>query len=104
MVEGEARLACITLAQDMEGRSVETARGLASPEGLHPLQRAFVEGFASQCGFCTPGMIMAAKALLDRNPQPSREEVVDAISGNFCRCTGYAPIIDAILAASCVAA
>ena len=67
---------------------------------LHPLQRAFNEGFATQCGFCTPGMIMAAKALLDRNPQPSREDVVEAISGNICRCTGYEPIIQAILAAA----
>ena len=100
LVDGEVRLSCIMLAEDIEGQSVETVRALATPQGLHPLQQAFVDGFASQCGFCTPGMIMAAKALLDRHPQPSREQVIDAISGNFCRCTGYAPIIDAILAAS----
>ena len=64
---------------------------------LHPLQRAFLDGFAAQCGFCTPGMIMAAKALLDRTPDPSREEVVEALSGNICRCTGYEPIINAVL-------
>ena len=67
---------------------------------LHPLQRAFPDGFAAQCGFCTPGMIMAAKALLDRNPDPTRDDVVEAISGNICRCTGYEPIINAILAAA----
>jgi carbon-monoxide dehydrogenase small subunit len=100
IVDGEPRLACITLAEDIEGSTVETVRGLESPEGLHPLQQAFIDGFASQCGFCTPGMIMAAKAMLDRTPSPSREDVVEAISGNFCRCTGYQPIIDAILAAA----
>ena len=67
---------------------------------LHPLQRAFIDGFAAQCGFCTPGMIMAAKALLDHNPDPSRDEVVEALSGNICRCTGYEPIINAVLAAA----
>ena len=67
---------------------------------LHPLQRAFADGFAAQCGFCTSGMIVAAKALLDRNPDPDRAEVIDAISGNICRCTGYEPIINAILAAA----
>jgi len=66
---------------------------------VNPLQTAFMEHFAAQCGFCTPGMLMAAKALLDRNPAPSREEVVEAISGNICRCTGYEPIINAVLAA-----
>jgi carbon-monoxide dehydrogenase small subunit len=67
---------------------------------LHPLQTAFMEHFAAQCGFCTPGMLMAAKALLDRNPAPTRDDVVEAISGNICRCTGYEPIINAILSAS----
>jgi carbon-monoxide dehydrogenase small subunit len=67
---------------------------------LHPLQAAFMENFAAQCGFCTPGMLMAAKALLDRNPSPTRTDVVEAISGNICRCTGYEPIINAILAAA----
>ncbi len=100
IVDGELRLSCLTLAERCGGCSIETTGGLAHGEMLHPLQRAFNEGFATQCGFCTPGMIMAAKALLDRNPQPSREDVVEAISGNICRCTGYEPIIQAILAAA----
>ena len=77
-------------------RSVIFAHG---PD-LHPLQTAFMEGFAAQCGYCTPGMLMAAKALLDRNPSPTREEVIEAISGNLCRCTGYEPIVEAILTAA----
>ena len=100
IVDGELRLSCLTLAERCGGCSIETTGGLAHGEVLHPLQRAFNEGFATQCGFCTPGMIMAAKALLDHNPQPSREDVVEAISGNICRCTGYEPIIQAILAAA----
>ncbi|MFY9351093.1 MAG: (2Fe-2S)-binding protein [Sphingobium sp.] len=101
LIDGEPRLACITLAEDVQGREVETARGLPDGAGrLHPLQQAFIDGFATQCGFCTPGMLMAAKALLNRKPNPTRADVIDAISGNFCRCTGYAPIIDAILAAA----
>jgi carbon-monoxide dehydrogenase small subunit len=100
LLDGEPRLACLTLAEIAAGRSVETADGLKSGPELHPLQAAFMAGFAAQCGFCTPGMLMAAKALLDRNPAPSRAEVVEAISGNICRCTGYEPIIEAILAAA----
>lgn len=101
LIDGEIRLSCLTLAETCGGTSIETTAGLAQAGGvLHPLQRAFNEGFATQCGFCTPGMLIAAKALLDRNPQPSREDVVDAISGNVCRCTGYEPIIQAILSAS----
>ncbi|MBB3975738.1 carbon-monoxide dehydrogenase small subunit [Rhizobium azooxidifex] len=100
IVDGELRLSCLTLAERCDGAAIETTGGLAHGEVLHPLQRAFNEGFATQCGFCTPGMIMAAKALLDGNPQPSREDVVEAISGNICRCTGYEPIIQAILAAA----
>ena len=100
MVDGEPRLSCLVLAQRVEGRAVETLEGLSSSGELHPLQRAFADGFAIQCGFCAPGMILAAKWLLDRNPAPSREDVVDAISGNICRCTGYEPIISAILAAA----
>ena len=100
LVDGEIRLSCLTLAETCGGCSIETTAGLAHAGMLHPLQRAFNEGFATQCGFCTPGMLMAAKALLDRNPQPSRADVVDAISGNICRCTGYEPIVQAILAAS----
>jgi carbon-monoxide dehydrogenase small subunit len=100
LIDGEPRLACLTLAETCEGQAIETAAGLAPGPGLHPLQQAFIEHFAAQCGFCTPGMLMAAKALLDKNPQPSRADVVEAIGGNICRCTGYEPIINAILAAA----
>ena len=100
LIDGELRLSCLTLAGTCDGARIETTAGLAQGGVLHPLQRAFTEAFASQCGFCTPGMLMAAKALLDRNAHPSREEVVEAISGNICRCTGYEPIIAAILAAA----
>ncbi|MET1414316.1 (2Fe-2S)-binding protein [Roseibium sp. HPY-6] len=100
LIDGEPRLSCLTLAETVEGQSVETTNGLANGPDLHALQEAFMENFAAQCGYCTPGMLMAAKALLDRTPRPSREEVVEAISGNICRCTGYEPIIDAIMAAS----
>lgn len=96
LVDGEPQLACLILAETAEGRRIETATGLGGAS-LHPLQEAFMARFAAQCGYCTPGMLMAAKALLDRNPRPSREEVIEAISGNLCRCTGYEPIIAAIL-------
>lgn len=99
LIDGQPHLGCLTLAETVEGRSIETTGGLAGAE-LHPLQQAFMDNFAAQCGFCTPGMLMAAKALLDRNPSPSREEVVEAIAGNICRCTGYEPIITAILDAA----
>ena len=100
VVDGEPRLACITLAATCEGKAIETAESLPGVDGLHPLQQAFMDGFAAQCGFCTTGMLMAAKALLDANPNPTREDVVDAIGGNICRCTGYEPIIEAVLAAA----
>jgi len=100
LVDGRPQLACLTLAATVEGRGVATVAGLADGPILHPLQEAFMEHFAAQCGYCTPGMLLAAKALLDRNPNPSREEVIEAISGNLCRCTGYEPIIEAILAAA----
>jgi carbon-monoxide dehydrogenase small subunit len=100
LIDGEIRLSCLTLAETCGGTMIETTAGLAHAGVLHPLQRAFNEGFATQCGFCTPGMLMAAKALLDRNPSPSREDVIDAIAGNICRCTGYEPIVQAILTAS----
>ena len=100
LIDGEPVLSCITLAESVAGKSIETADGLKSGPELHPLQTAFMENFAAQCGYCTPGMLMAAKALLDCNPAPSRVEVVEAISGNICRCTGYEPIINSILAAA----
>lgn len=99
LVEGEPQLACLVLAETVEGRSIETVSGI-SGSTLHPLQQAFMDGFAAQCGYCTPGMLMAAKALLDKVPSPSREQVIEAISGNLCRCTGYEPIIEAILDAA----
>ena len=100
IIDGELRLSCLTLAEACNGASITTTSGLTEAGVLHPLQRAFLDAFATQCGFCTPGMIMAAKALLDHNPRPSREEVVEAISGNICRCTGYEPIIQAVLTAA----
>lgn len=100
LVDGRPQLSCLTLAQTIAGREVTTAGGLARGRDLHPLQEAFMEHFAAQCGYCTPGMLLAAKALLDENPRPSREEVIEAISGNLCRCTGYEPIVEAILAAA----
>jgi carbon-monoxide dehydrogenase small subunit len=100
LVDGEAHLSCVTLAEMVEGRSIQTADGLKAGAALHPLQQAFMDNFAAQCGYCTPGMLMAAKALLDHNPQPSRQDVIDGIAGNICRCTGYEPIINAILAAA----
>lgn len=99
LIDGEPHLSCLTLAETVQGRAIETTGGLAGADH-HPLQKAFIEGFAAQCGFCSPGMLMAAKALLDRNPRPSRDDVIDAISGNLCRCTGYEPIVDAILKAA----
>ena len=100
LIDGEPQLACLTLAETCAGRRIETALGLAEGPNLNPLQEAFMQHFAAQCGFCTSGMLMAAKALLDRNPSPTRDHVVEAISGNICRCTGYEPIINAILAAA----
>ncbi|HZP19737.1 MAG TPA: (2Fe-2S)-binding protein [Bauldia sp.] len=100
LVDGELQLACLIPAARLEGASVTTLEGLAPASELHPLQRAFAEGFAAQCGFCTSGMIMAGAALLARNPDPDRAAVIDAISGNICRCTGYEPIINAILSAA----
>lgn len=99
LIDGAPHLACLTLTETVAGREVATTSGLKNGPALHPLQAAFMEHFAAQCGYCTPGMLMAAKTLLDRTPAPSREEVVEAISGNICRCTGYEPIINAILAA-----
>lgn len=100
LIDGEPQLACLTLAVACEGRHVETVSGMADGPNLHPLQNAFMDNFAAQCGFCTPGMLMAARALLERNPNPTREEVIEGIAGNICRCTGYEPIIAAILAAA----
>ena len=96
LLDGEPVLSCLTLAIECEGRSVETIEGLARGPELHPLQAAFADFGGSQCGYCTPGVIMTAKALLERNPNPSRDEIREATAGNLCRCTGYQQITDAI--------
>lgn len=100
LVDGKPRLACLTLALQVEGKDVLTVEGLAQGGRLHPLQEALVETGGVQCGFCTPGFLMAAYALLLVNPRPSREEVRAWLSGNLCRCTGYEQIVDAVLLAA----
>ena len=100
MIDGELQLSCLVMAERVAGKTISTTGGLANGPDLHPLQQAFIEGFAAQCGYCTSGMLMAAKALLEINPAPTREQVEEAISGNLCRCTGYEPIIDAIMVAA----
>jgi aerobic carbon-monoxide dehydrogenase small subunit len=100
LVDGASRLSCLMLACQLEGRRVTTVEGLAAGERLHPPQEAFVEAGAVQCGFCTPGMLLAAADLLGRNPSPSRPEIREGLSGNLCRCTGYQKIVDAVEAAA----
>ena len=100
LVDGKSSLSCLLLAVRMEGRRVTTIEGLAQRGSLHPLQTAFHETGAIQCGFCTPGMILAAKALLDNNHSPNRQEIKEAMAGNLCRCTGYQKIIQAVEEAS----
>jgi aerobic-type carbon monoxide dehydrogenase small subunit (CoxS/CutS family) len=99
IMNGKAVNACLVLATELDGAKIITIEGLGkNGEDLHPLQKAFIEKGAVQCGFCTPGIIMTAKAFLDTNPNPTEEEVRDAISGNLCRCTGYNKIVKAVLA------
>jgi len=100
LLEGEPIFSCITLAIEVAGKSIETIEGLSKGGELHPLQKAFIENHGMQCGFCTPGMILSAKALLDNNPNPTEQEVREAISGNLCRCGSYPKIVKSILAAS----
>jgi carbon-monoxide dehydrogenase small subunit len=101
LMDGKAVNACLMLAMDAQGQEITTIEGLEGEDGtLHPLQEAFVENAAIQCGFCTPGMILSAKSLLDEIPHPTEEEVRQALSGNLCRCTGYAKIVQAVLDAS----
>lgn len=100
LVDGESRLSCLILAAQLEGRSVTTIEGMASEGRLHPLQKAFVEHGAVQCGFCIPGMVLSAADLLQRNPNPTRMEIREGLSGNLCRCTGYQKIVDAVEAAA----
>ena len=100
IIDGTATRSCLVKAVKLEGRTIETIEGLAEGGRLHPIQQAFVDAGAVQCGFCIPGMIMSAKALLDRNPRPTEEEVRKAIDPNLCRCTGYDNIVKAILLAA----
>ena len=96
LVDGEPVLSCLALAVECDGRKVETVEGLQSDGALHPLQDAFADLGGSQCGYCTPGILVTAKALLDRNADPTREEIKEALAGNLCRCTGYLQIVEAV--------
>jgi aerobic-type carbon monoxide dehydrogenase small subunit (CoxS/CutS family) len=100
LIDGAPVLSCLQLAIECEGRAVETIEGLARGNTLHPLQAAFADHGGSQCGYCTPGVIMTAKALLDHEPAPSRERIREATAGNLCRCTGYHQIVEAIESAA----
>ena len=100
LVDGRPELSCLLLPIQIEGRSITTVEGLASGSQLHPLQQAFAELGAAQCGYCTPGILLASKSLLDNNPKPSRDEIREALAGNLCRCTGYQKILDAVLLAA----
>lgn len=100
IVDGDAVLSCLTQAARSRGKQITTVEGLADHGSLHPLQAKAIEHGAVQCGFCTPGWLLSAKALLDENHAPTRDDVTEAIAGNFCRCTGYKKIVDSILAAS----
>jgi carbon-monoxide dehydrogenase small subunit len=96
LVDGEPILSCLALAREHEGRAITTVEGLAGPGGPHPLQESFAHLGAAQCGYCTPGFLLAAKALLDRDPNPSRDTIRKELSGNLCRCTGYLQIFEAV--------
>ena len=100
LLNGQPILSCLTLAIQVDRQEITTVEGLAHEGGLHPIQQAFVDNGAIQCGFCIPGMVLSAKALLDSNPNPTMEDVKLALSGNLCRCTGYVKIIDAVLEAA----
>jgi len=96
LVDGSAQFSCLTLALEAQGREIRTVEGLAQGGALHPLQQAYVETGASQCGYCSPGMLMSALGLLEHNATPTRDEIREALAGNLCRCTGYQAIVDAV--------
>ena len=100
LVDGEPVMSCLLPVEEVAGRHVVTLESSTPPAGVDPLQQAFIDTGAFQCGYCTPGMLMVSKALLEHDPHPTRETIIDALSGNLCRCTGYAPIIDAVEAAA----
>ena len=100
LVDGEPMLSCLLPVEDVAGRRVTTVEALTPPAGLHPVQQAFLDGNGYQCGYCTPGMELVATALLELDPSPDREAIVEALAGNVCRCTGYEPIVEAIQAAA----
>jgi aerobic carbon-monoxide dehydrogenase small subunit len=100
LVDGQSRLSCLMVAAQLENRSITTIEGIASDGKLHPIQEALVEQGAVQCGFCTPGMVISAVDLLQRNPNPTRLDIREGLTGNLCRCTGYQKIVDAVLKAS----
>jgi carbon-monoxide dehydrogenase small subunit len=96
LVDGEPMPSCLLPVEDVAGRRVTTLESITPTDGLHPIQRAFLEAYAFQCGYCTPGMVMVSKALLDRDPAPSDDDIAQALAGNICRCTGYRPIVRAV--------
>ena len=96
LVDGRPELSCLLLPIQVEGRAITTVEGMANGSELHPLQQAFAELGAAQCGYCTPGILLSAKSLLEKNARPSRDEIRDALAGNLCRCTGYAKILEAV--------
>ncbi|MBI5376631.1 MAG: (2Fe-2S)-binding protein [Candidatus Schekmanbacteria bacterium] len=96
IADGKAILSCLTLAIECVGKTITTIEGISNNEALHPVQKSFIENGAIQCGFCTPGIVMTAKALLDENPKPSDDEIKEALAGTFCRCTGHVKIMEAI--------
>jgi aerobic carbon-monoxide dehydrogenase small subunit len=100
LVDGQPRLSCLMMAAQLQDKTITTIEGIGVPEALHPVQEAFVERGAVQCGFCTPGMVLSAVHLLSRHPEPDRNQIRRALSGNLCRCTGYEKIVDAVEAAA----
>lgn len=96
IMDGKAILSCLTLAIECEGHTISTIEGISTSESLHPIQQSFIENGAVQCGFCTPGIVMTSKALLDENQKPDEDEIKDALSGTFCRCTGHIKIMEAV--------